>query len=145
MNRSYISKEIRKMVAERANYFCEYCFSNDLYAATPFSIEHIIPFSKLGSDDIMNLAFACLACNKHKYNKTTGIHPITDEAISLYNPRKQNWTEHFKWNDDFTVIIGITSIGKTTVHTLNMNRYGLMNQRTIFREAGIHPPKSSIL
>ena len=51
------SKKLKKFVSERAQGCCEYCLSQLKYAPDPFSIEHIMPRSKGGSDDPNNLAF----------------------------------------------------------------------------------------
>lgn len=56
-----------------------------------------MPRSKGGSDDPDNLAWACMGCTGIKYNDTSAIDPITMETVPLYNPRTQNWSEHFQW------------------------------------------------
>jgi hypothetical protein len=66
-----------------------------------------------------------------------------DEKINLvplFHPRNQPWSDHFSWNDDFTIIIGITPTGRATVETLSLNREGLVNLRRILYQAGEHPP-----
>jgi len=140
MSRIYIQKEIRNRVFERAAFRCEYCFSLDLYSSSTFAIEHIIPLSKSGTNDLENFALSCHGCNKHKYNKMFGPDPETTLLVPLYNPRKDKWNSHFKWNEDYSVIIGLTSIGRATVETLLLNRFRLINQRLIFRRVGLHPP-----
>ena len=54
-----ISAHERKAVAERALYCCEYCQSQLKFSADSFSVEHIVPQSRGGSDDVSNLALAC--------------------------------------------------------------------------------------
>lgn len=61
---------IKKLVRERAENRCEYCLSPADFSPGPFSIEHIVPKTKGGSDDLDNLAFACQGCNGRKYNHT---------------------------------------------------------------------------
>jgi len=90
-----------------------------------FSIEHILPRSKGGETTSINLALACQGCNNHKYTKVDGRDPITGDNVLLYHPRNQSWNDHFAWNDDFTLIIGITPTGRTTVEELSLNREGL--------------------
>ncbi|OQY59936.1 MAG: hypothetical protein B6245_04170 [Desulfobacteraceae bacterium 4572_88] len=36
--------------------------------------------------------------------------------IVLFNPREQNWSEHFRRSDDGLHIIGLTAIGRATVN-----------------------------
>lgn len=140
MGKSYIPKKTKDLVFERAKFKCEYCFSLDAYSSAPFNIEHIIPIIKSGTNNIDNLALACYGCNLHKYNKIFGIDDETTLLAPLYNPRIEEWKKHFKWNDDFTIIIGLTNIGRATVNTLKLNRFRLLNQRLVFRNIGLHPP-----
>jgi 5-methylcytosine-specific restriction endonuclease McrA len=109
-----------------------------------FSLDHIHPISLGGSDALENLAFCCQGCNSIKYNRMNGIDPETGELLPLFNPRKDKWTAHFRWNENFTVIFGITPTGRATVATLQLNRWQLINQRAVFRIAKVHPPAHSI-
>ena len=88
-----------------------------------------------------NLALACQGCNGHKHTKTEGNDPVTAEVVPLYNPRQNNWDEHFCWNDDFTLIVGVSSIGRATVETLQLNRENLVNLRQVLYAMGEHPPQ----
>lgn len=140
MNKPYLSKKSRKLVFERADFKCEYCFSLEQYSSSPFDIEHIIPLSKGGNNDIKNLALACHGCNLHKYNKMFGIDSESSLLEPLYNPRKDSWKDNFEWNEGFTIILGLIPIGRATIETLQLNRFKLINQRMVFREVGLHPP-----
>ena len=102
--------------------------------------EHIIPKSQGGKTTLENLALACQGCNNHKYNKTEGADPINGQVAPLYHPRKHRWNKHFAWNDDFTLIIGLTPIGRATVESLQLNREGLVNLRKVLYAMGEHPP-----
>lgn len=126
-------------VAKQAEYCCEYCKSQARFAIQSFSIEHILPKSQGGTTTLNNLAFACQGCNNHKYNKTEAQDPITGETVPLFNPRKQQWSSHFSWSDDFTLIIGLTSIGRATIEALQLNRSGIVNLRRILYVMGEHP------
>ena len=61
--------------------------------------------------------------------------------VPLYNPRRQRWQEHFCWSEDYTQILGLTSTGRATVETLQMNRIGLVNIRQVLYLIGKHPPQ----
>ncbi|MEM6320433.1 MAG: HNH endonuclease signature motif containing protein [Bacteroidota bacterium] len=138
---SYISKKDRRAVIERANRLCEYCLAPADYAFHPFCVDHIIAVSKGGKNDLENLAYSCQNCNGSKYNKLIGIDPLTQRQVSLFNPRTQNWTVHFDWNVDFTIVIGKTACGRATVKTLKMNLPSTTNIRTALVEIGVHPPR----
>ena len=87
-----------------------------------------------------NLALSCHGCNGHKHAKTEALDPIGRERIALFHPRQQTWSEHFEWSDDFTLIVGLTPVGRATVQALQMNRSGVVNLRRILYAAGLHPP-----
>lgn len=135
-----IYSELRQEVAKRAGGCCEYCRSQAKYAMQSFSIEHIVPLSKGGLTTASNLALACQGCNNHKYTKTSGHDPISEAIVPLFHPRNQHWNDHFSWNDDFTLVIGITPTGRATVEELGLNREGVVNLRRILYEVGEHPP-----
>jgi hypothetical protein len=135
-----VTAQKKKAVVERARGCCEYCRSQARFAVQPFSVEHIIPKSQGGQTTLDNLALACQGCNNHKYTKTEGSDPVTGDIVSLYHPRQQQWRDHFAWNDDFTLIIGLTPIGRATVEALWLNREGLVNLRRILYAMAEHPP-----
>lgn len=110
------------------------------FAIQPFSIEHILPRSQGGKTSLDNLALSCQGCNNHKYNKTEGIDPVGSNIVSLYHPRQQKWHEHFSWNEDFSLVIGLTPRGRATVETLQLNREGVVNLRRVLYGIGEHPP-----
>lgn len=140
MPESRVTAQQKKVVVERANGCCEYCRSQVRFAIQPFSIEHIIPRSLGGETVLDNLAFSCQGCNNHKYNKTEGRDPLSGDTVPLYHPRKQPWSNHFAWNDDFTLIIGLTPTGRSTVEALQLNREGVVNLRRVLYAMGEHPP-----
>lgn len=115
-----INELTKALVRTRAGNRCEYCqlHQNDSPLAS-LHIEHVIPKKHGGSDDIDNLALACIDCNLHKGPNLTGIDPKTNEITELFHPRRQEWITHFAW--DGVSIIGLTAIGRTTVLVLDMN------------------------
>jgi len=135
-----ITARHRAIIAQRAGGCCEYCRSQARFAIDPFSIEHIIPSSRGGSHQLDNLALACQGCNNHKYNKIEAGDPVSGEVIPLYHPRNERWEEHFAWNNDFTLIIGLTPTGRATAELLQLNREGLVNLRRVLFAMGEHPP-----
>ena len=135
-----ISPQLRDFVAERAFDCCEYCWSQADFSTEPFSVEHIIALSRGGANTHENMAFACGGCNDHKYAKTEAIDPLESVFVPLFHPRKQRWLDHFQWNSDYTLILGITPIGRATVDALKMNRPSLINLRKALYAYGEHPP-----
>ncbi|MEG4344788.1 HNH endonuclease [Microcoleus sp. A003_D6] len=62
--RSQIPENIQNQVRQRANSLCEYCHASEQWQYVEFTIEHIIPLTKKGSNHIDNLALACFHCNR---------------------------------------------------------------------------------
>ena len=142
MRKSRVTAKQRRLVVERAQGCCEYCLSQVRFSTQSFSVEHIIPRDKGGKTENENLALSCQGCNNHKYTKTEGYDAVSREYVALYHPRQQKWGNHFAWNDDCTLIIGITATGRATVETLHLNREGVVNLRRLLYTAQKHPPKS---
>lgn len=133
----------KRLVKERARFCCEYCFSQERYSPDSFSMEHIIAVSRGGTDDPENLAFSCQGCNNKKYNHELAIDPATGQDVPLYNPRLHVWADHFCWDENFTLILGTSPIGRAAVDRLKLNRTGVVNLRKVLVERGEHPLKWS--
>lgn len=144
MSNRLVSSKLRESVFESANGICEYCISQVRLSSDPFEVEHIRPRSKGGKTTIENLALSCRGCNGYKANRTKAKDPMTQKIVSLFNPRKQRWKDHFAWNENFTLIVGLTPTGRVTVEVLKLNRIGLVNQRVAFYISGDHPPQNFI-
>jgi len=115
-----IGSQTRTQIRERAQNACEYChLHQDDSPLTALHIEHIIPKVHGGTDDLDNLALACIDCNLHKGTNLTGVDPQKNEVTELFHPRRQEWDEHFEWQGIH--LAGKTAIGRTTIRVLNMN------------------------
>jgi hypothetical protein len=142
MPESKTTAELKSMVTKRARGCCEYCQSQEAYSPDAFSVEHVIPLSKEGKTELDNLAFSCQGCNNHKYTAIEAVDPITGLQIKLFHPRRDTWTEHFAWNEDASLIIGLSSTGRATVERLKLNRKGVVNLRRVLATLDLHPPES---
>ncbi|MBK9050232.1 MAG: HNH endonuclease [Chloroflexi bacterium] len=141
MPKSYISIETKRRVFDRAYGYCEYCQSPSHYGTSSFQIEHIVPTSRGGDNGLRNLALSCPGCNGYKSDRIEAIDPADGELVPLYNPRKQTWHEHFNWNEQYSLILGITATGRATVEALQVNRTSLVNLRHALYMIGKHPPR----
>src|SRR5829696_2494356 len=93
-----ISAQIRAQVRQRAQNACEYChLHQDDSPLAALHVEHIIPKIHGGSDDVENLALACIDCNLHKGTNLTGFDPETNVITELFHPRRHAWEDHFHW------------------------------------------------
>jgi len=130
----------RETAAQRAGGHCEYCRSPEDLSPSPFSIEHVNPAALRGATELENLALSCQGCNNHKYTCTDALDRISGISVPLFNPRRDRWADHFGWADDFTLIVGLTPVGRVTVEPLKLKRRGVVNLRRALRALGRHPP-----
>jgi HNH endonuclease len=143
MSEGRVPTALKRQVAERARYCCEYCRSQARVATTAFSVEHVVPKVRGGNTDLENLALACQGCNNHKFDKVEARDPISGLMAALYHPRRDVWRTHFAWNDDFTLLVGLTPTGRATIDALRLNWSGVVSLRRILFVMGEHPRKSS--
>lgn len=141
MSRPKPTPKLRRTVQDRANGYCEYCYSRQDYSPDPFVLEHIEPIARGGVTEVTNLCFACGGCNGAKGESIVGIDPLSTREVPLFHPRQHAWKDHFVWSADNLTIIGRTDIGRATIAKLKMNRLGLINLRRILLIVGEHPPK----
>jgi 5-methylcytosine-specific restriction endonuclease McrA len=135
-----IPDDIRAQVRQRAGDRCEYCLSQQDYVMGRLQIDHIQPVAKGGTDSADNLCLACELCNQYKWTQTKAHDPETDEVLPLFNPRQQEWAEHFGWSEDSTEIFGRTACGRATVEALRLNNVLAVLVRRNWVRAGWHPP-----
>lgn len=121
----------RSQVCRRATYRCEYCgLHQNQSPLAALHVEHILPRKHGGSDDLNNLALACIDCNLHKGSNVAGYDPETGRLTELFHPRRQSWCEHFERQG--ALIVGRTAIGRTTVEVLHLNAEERLQLRTAF-------------
>ena len=133
--------ETRLLVRTRAGNRCEYCLLPQEGCSLTHHIEHIVPRQHEGSDDAGNLALACHRCNLSKGPNLTGIDPVTGKIVQLFDPRRDRWSDHFRFRGP--VIEGVTAVGRTTVRLLAMNDTRRIERRELLartpREGGDIP------
>jgi hypothetical protein len=118
--------------------------SQEEFCPDPFAVEHVVPRSLKGTNDPQNLAFSCLDGNNLKYTFTKATDPSSGRMVPLFHPRKHHWTEHFAWDETFTLVAGLTPVGRATIVRLQLNRPGLQRLRAVLILAGRHPPTHSL-
>jgi len=134
-----VNKFVRQEVKLRARYLCEYCHCPEYFSPDPFEIDHIFPLAAGGTSQPDNLSLACSGCNGYKSDYFVAIDPGTGQLSPLYNPRTDDWAEHFRWDAEFTYIIGISAIGRATVDKIKVNRESIVNLRRVLVKVGEHP------
>ncbi|MBX3082979.1 MAG: HNH endonuclease [Anaerolineae bacterium] len=131
---TYVSETLRRLVAERAHHRCEYCKlpENDSYAS--FQIDHIIATKHGGKTTEANLCLSCANCNGHKGSDLASLDPRTEKITLLFNPRTDQWTNHFKMNGAY--IEGLTSEGRATARLLQFNARIRLRVRELLLASG---------
>jgi len=127
--------QLRQTVRERADSRCEYCHLSERVAELPFQVDHIVAEQHGGPTSEENLAFACVRCNRYKGPNLSGIDPESGRITRLFNPRTDNWAEHFFWDD--AILAARTAIGRATIVVLHVNHPDAVNQRTVLLKEGI--------
>ena len=143
MRRRAIPRVVRRQVRDRAGNRCEYCQHRADFSCAPFVCGHVVPRVRGSGSSIAELAWACPACNGHKYAKTHTIDPQMGRSVPLFNPRCQRWSRHFAWSTDFLHLEGRTATGRATVAALHLNCPALVNLRRALRALGEHPPRET--
>jgi hypothetical protein len=72
--------------------------------------------------------------------QTDALDPVTQTRVILFNPRTQQWSEHFAWSEEGTEIRGVTDCGRATVTALQLNNNIAVTVRCQRVSAGWHPP-----
>ncbi|MDB9493077.1 HNH endonuclease signature motif containing protein [Spirulina major CS-329] len=116
---SYIPAALRRLVVERANNRCEYCQLPDNVGFYPHELDHAIAQKHQGKTEADNLVLACWRCNRHKGSDLGSFDPETGAFSFLFNPRTQQWSEHFR--SEQGEIKGLTPAGRTTERLLQFN------------------------
>ncbi|MEP7120376.1 MAG: HNH endonuclease signature motif containing protein [Byssovorax sp.] len=130
------------MVRARAGHRCEYCHAPEQWQYVEFTMEHLVPIAAGGASTVENLALACFACNRHKWDRRTGTDPEVGVESRLFDPRADRWNDHFAWSADGLELVGVTPVGRATVNMLALNRDRLKQIRAGDLEVGRHPPET---
>jgi hypothetical protein len=129
---TYIPVAVRRRVEERANCLCEYCLLPADVTFFPHEIDHVIAEKHGGETNADNLAFTCWRCNRHKGSDLGSFDPQTGAFSFLFNPRTQQWDEHFKFEE--LQIVELTPEGRTTAKLLQLNSDERLAERQRLRD-----------
>jgi len=124
----YVPINLRKLVRERANGICEYCLLHEDDALLPHEPDHIIATKHRGETNEDNLAWTCFVCNRAKGSDLSSIDTQTKLVVRLFNPRRDQWNDHFEIDAE-GFVNPRTDIGRVTEFLLRMNRPELQEIR----------------
>lgn len=134
---SYIPASLRSQVIERAENRCEYCHLHQAGQEASFHVDHVTPIKSGGETTLENLALACVSCSLHKSAKEFVPDPEINHLVSIFNPRQQNWADHFQWVGFH--MTGLTATGRATIEALRQNRPIILAIREEEQILGRHP------
>jgi 5-methylcytosine-specific restriction endonuclease McrA len=130
----HIPAALVRVVRDRAGRICEYCHLPQVLQEAAFHIDHISPRSDSGPSHTDNLALACVTCSLKKAARTNARDPLTKKLAPLFHPRRDRWSDHFRWSGN--KLIGRTATGRATIHALAMNRPAIVAIRQALTELG---------
>lgn len=142
MSRPYINVELRKLVIERADNLCEYCLISEEDRASGCQIDHIISIKHGGKTAAENLAYACIFCNINKGSDLGSIIWRTGELIRFFNPRREQWSEHFRLEG--ATIQPLTDIGEVTTRIFQFNSDERIIERQLLIEVNRYPSNAAL-
>ncbi|MGH2369400.1 MAG: HNH endonuclease [Chloroflexota bacterium] len=144
MNRPGNTHGRRERLLAQAGDRCGYCRSSQRIMGVRLILDHLTPLGRGGVDDEENLWPSCQPCNGFKQARTEVRDLVSGDVVPLFNPRRQQWNEHFAWVDGGRRIDGRTAIGRATVAALRLNREELVEARGFWIQAGWHPPADDV-
>jgi len=110
---------MRRAVAHRAVYRCEYCGVGDDAVLVRHEPDHVIGEQHGGVTALDNLAYACFRCNRFKGPNIATHDAESHSLVSLFIPRENRWQEHFR--HEGAEIVPLTPIGRGTAWLLRFN------------------------
>lgn len=114
-----MDRALEQQVFRRASGVCEYCRFPDEISELRHCVDHIIALQHGGQTVVENLALCCGRCNRHKGPNIAGVDPQTGSVVRLFHPRRDKWSEHFRW--EHARLVGITPVGRATLDVLSIN------------------------
>jgi hypothetical protein len=139
VSRSYVSPELRRAVARRADGICEYCLIHGDDTFFGCEVDHVISEKHGGPTEPDNLAFACYACNRRKGSDIGSVVPESGAFTRFFNPRLDRWADHFALTDEALLIEPRSEIGTVTARILGLNDLDRQLEREALHAAGRYP------
>lgn len=132
-----IAEELRHLVYVRAKGRCEYCLIHNRFRGNRYEVDHIRAQKHGGKTIAENLCLSCVKCNRYKGSDLSSVDPLTDQYEYLFNPRLDNWDEHFKIEEGR--IEPLTPRARATTFLLHFNDKMFIEERLELIEEGVYP------
>ena len=142
MSVTYIPADLRRLVAERAAYVCEYCLIAEEDTILGCQVDHIISEKHGGPTEAENLAYACSFCNRAKGSDVGSVDWETGQFFRFFNPRTDRWADHFRL--DGLRIEGQTPVGSVTVRIFALNVRDRLLERQALQAVNRYPSAETL-
>lgn len=116
MARKSISKRVRFEVFKRDCFACQYCGRKA--PDVLLHIDHIIPVSEGGKNDLLNLVTSCAECNLGKSNRVLSDKSVVErkrQQLADLQQRREQLEMMFEWQES------LTNMQEDTVERLSRN------------------------
>lgn len=100
-NRNSLSKKIRFEIFKRDSFKCQYCGKSAPNVV--LEIDHIIPVSKGGDNDLLNLVTSCYDCNRGKSDRQLSDDSVIlkqRQQLDLLQERREQIELMFNWRKE---------------------------------------------
>ena len=134
---SYVSAELRRLVAARAGNRCEYCLIHEDETFFGCEVDHSISIKHGGATEASNLAYACMTCNRRKGSDLGSILWRTGQLVRFFNPKVDRWEDHFAIEG--AQIKPLTDIGEVTAQIFGFNNEEQILEREELISSGRYP------
>lgn len=121
-----VSKSLRDRVRAIYDFRCGYCGVSEAESGGELDVDHLRPVAHGGTDDLENLVYACVTCNRFKgdYWPAAG----AGQELMLLHPRHDEVAAHIVLMPDGR-LTGLTPRGWLHIRRLHLNREPLVALR----------------
>ena len=130
MSTTSIGAALRRQVIARAESVCEYGLIHEDNTFFGCHVDHVLREKHGGLTQADNLTLACTFCNLHK-GSDIGSLSSAEILTRFFNPRTDEWAQHFALNEADFVIEPLTTVGEVTARIFQFN----IGDRIVEREA----------
>lgn len=144
VRRKSISKSVRFEVFKRDSFTCQYCGKSA--PDVVLEVDHIIPVSKGGDNDISNLITSCFDCNRGKSSKK-----LTDkqsiklqkEELNKLNKRREQlqmmaeWRKELLKTEEKEIDILLEILNENLTTPFDFTEYGRKHMKKLIKKYGL--------
>lgn len=142
MARKPIPKSVRFEVFKRDKFSCQYCGRSA--PDVILEIDHIVPVSKGGGNDLMNLVTSCRDCNRGKTNRELGDNAVIKkqrQQLEELQERRDQLEMMLQWREELndqmeTEIDAIDKLLQANIGGRRLTEYGRKLMRKHIRRFG---------